>query len=487
MTPGTEPLTADFIPITNPSSERGAVHDENGEIDPTLPPATLVVFRDANGEPSADMVHSTERWVDQRPLRPWPQHQVQTVQKMAGIDSVSVLKAKRGLGLATQMYDFIQDSGEINLYDAIGRLNDLTEAGKAFAEAWLQHRSVKEALGFGQGLVERTADNEVQAAGDEEAERQIAEVVTMIGWEGIVSPEACDRCQTNVGFHPKDEPIYRHPNCGCEKAYVFSSDRTPHPFANGYPEEWKYGRDPDSQDYYAGSEDRQAWRDFVINDTMDGLPTSDDPVLYMTGGGPASGKSMFLNDEGMFGIPGDESAIIDPDRFKLAMPEYRDAVAEGHEWAASWAHEESSQMAKDGVARGLSNGYDVVYDSVGDNGYESLSSKIAKLKAAKPDTKVVARYATIDIDEAIARADARAAQTGRKVDHDEIIRAHKNVSETVNDAIKADFFDDLQVWDNSGDFDDPATLIVSKQKGEPLNIYDPALWQKFLAKVNYGE
>jgi hypothetical protein len=81
--------------------------------------------------------------------------------------------------------------------------------------------SADKALEFGRYAFTRYADAEVRGAADREAANQ-SERPEVIGWEGIVSPDACDLCQENAGFHELDEEMYRHGNCGCERVPVYS-------------------------------------------------------------------------------------------------------------------------------------------------------------------------------------------------------------------------------------------------------------------------
>ncbi len=81
--------------------------------------------------------------------------------------------------------------------------------------------SVRDALAYGEHLLTGAADAEVRASADDEADRQARESRTVIGWEGLVSPGSCDPCLDNLGTHDLAEDIYRHPNCLCEKRYVF--------------------------------------------------------------------------------------------------------------------------------------------------------------------------------------------------------------------------------------------------------------------------
>lgn len=55
------------------------------------------------------------------------------------VDAVMVRPDARGRGVATRMYDHLQDSGTANLYDYMGN-SSYTRDGRAFAQKWLEHR-----------------------------------------------------------------------------------------------------------------------------------------------------------------------------------------------------------------------------------------------------------------------------------------------------------------------------------------------------------
>lgn len=225
--------------------------------------------------------------------------------------------------------------------------------------------------------------------------------------------------------------------------------------------------------------ERAAMHEEIIAEKLEGLPTSDQPTLYMTGGGAASGKTRALLNNEDVGIPGaDKAAHIDPDGMKAELPEYQAAVAGGKPWAAAYAHEESSHMAKLGVHRALQNGNDVVYDSVGDNGIHSLEAKVQAFRD-RGATRVVGEYATVDTSTAIARAQARGERTGRFVAPTEITRQHADVSTTFVAAAQRGTFDSLRLWDNNGP---TPVLVASATKTSGLTVHEPSLWDSFVAK-----
>lgn len=79
-------------------------------------------------------------------------------------------------------------------------------------------RPVLEALGLGQYLALRFADNELSRVADATLERNRGKA---IGWRGIThNPQ--DACIGNAGVHPFSVPMYRHGGCRCERVLVFA-------------------------------------------------------------------------------------------------------------------------------------------------------------------------------------------------------------------------------------------------------------------------
>lgn len=83
--------------------------------------------------------------------------------------------------------------------------------------------SIDEARDFGRFLVDRFTDNEVTGAADRELARQGDAVSRLTGWEGTVSPDACDPCQGNAGPHELGWEPYRHGSCSCVIAPIFAA------------------------------------------------------------------------------------------------------------------------------------------------------------------------------------------------------------------------------------------------------------------------
>ena len=221
--------------------------------------------------------------------------------------------------------------------------------------------------------------------------------------------------------------------------------------------------------------ERRALHDQIIEDILGALPRSENPTLAMSGGGPASGKGTIVKmiEERLEG----KSATIDPDNIKGRLPEYVRMRDSGDEFAAAFAHEESSYLAKRVLQAGAERRVDMVYDGTGDGGPASLLGKIET--ARQNGYRVTGHYVTIDTAEAIRRATARAERTGRKVPTKTITTTHAKVSRIWETA--KDGFDEIELYDNNVDM----RLIAQGGRGR-VEVLDQQAFDSFLAKAGGG-
>lgn len=230
----------------------------------------------------------------------------------------------------------------------------------------------------------------------------------------------------------------------------------------------------DADGNYSFTPERQALHDKIVNDALAGVPVSDNPTYYMTGGGPASGKSRML-EAGNVDVPTGRAAVqVNADDVKAELPEYRGMVAAGDANAAYFSHEESSYIAQRIQSAGMERGMDVVLDGTADSGADKLQGKIDTARAR--GYRVVANYATVPTDVAVAREQARAARTGRKVSEDVVRTTHRNVSAVFPQV--ATSFDEVNLWDTSS----TPKLLARGRQGR-LDIIDQEGYDAFLAKA----
>ncbi len=248
----------------------------------------------------------------------------------------------------------------------------------------------------------------------------------------------------------------------------------------------------------------------MLDKMLAGVPPTSNPdgkpTLYMTGGGYGSGKSTLLDRfPGVVGFPtdlaksSDQAAAFytgqelrngtavrsDPDAIKNGIPEYRVLAnpANPDPGAATYVHEESSEVAKEAVKAGLAAGKDVVYDTSADTDPDKLAGKVAGFRAQGAG-QVVCNYAfSGSIAESQARADARAAGSGglrRYVPPDVLIANAHEVANCWFTSAERGTFDHLGLWSTAGPFGSPPSLIAHAEGGQ-ITVVDQQMFDAFKA------
>ena len=117
------------------------------------------------------------------------------------------------------------------------------------------------------------------------------------------------------------------------------------------------------------TEDRKAVHIGILNkmfgNMSNKIPKNGSPTLVILGGRGGSGKSQFTDKDKLNLYPEDDYVVIDPDKFKEQLPEYKNLVDSGSEYAGvnAWeVHEESSDLKKMALEMAKSQGANVVLD-----------------------------------------------------------------------------------------------------------------------------
>ena len=229
----------------------------------------------------------------------------------------------------------------------------------------------------------------------------------------------------------------------------------------------------------------------IVNGLFEGkkpVPPGEPKTFYFLGGGSASGKGSFTRPDkaAKYGMPDKNAcAVVDADELKKSIPEYQYDEETGtgtgttdRNKAASFAHEESSALAKRAMSAAFENGYNCTLDGTGDGSVNSVMKKINQARAA--GYKVEARYCTADIETALERNRERAKKTGRMVQEDSVIGIHKSVSEIFPQVAKE--FDHVELWDHNGP---EPRKIAECYRGQDIQVYDKGLYDRFLAKKDW--
>jgi hypothetical protein len=265
---------------------------------------------------------------------------------------------------------------------------------------------------------------------------------------------------------------------------------------------------------YLTPERQQLWQDTtaIFIDPQIPKAAPGELTVYVKGGGAASGKSTPSPDiktpaadpsRGEY-----EAVLVNPDEIKVRLPEYQqligteesrtsaaqdDAMDGGHKndvWkeAANFVHEESAMIAQMVTGTAIASGKNVVIDGVANNGLAKQLRKVDSYREAGAD-KVVGVFYSASIENALQRAKSRSMKTGREVKDETLVSNHKGVSRNFPEYVKSGKFDSIAVYDtNSQDANGrPRAIKMFESVAGKSSIIEPALYQAFLDKVNYGE
>jgi HK97 family phage portal protein len=227
--------------------------------------------------------------------------------------------------------------------------------------------------------------------------------------------------------------------------------------------------------------ERQAMHREIVADATAGVPRSEEPTLYMMGGGPAAGKST-ITRSGAVKHP-DKHVLANPDVFKEDVPEYRAGLAAQRETAAPEAHEESSYLNKRTMKVAAENGQDVVWDGTGDNSVSKLEEQVKVFRSK--GYKIQADYVTCDTEVAVKRSqdaakNPKSDRYGRNVPVDAIRETHARVSEIWPEAVSRGLFDRSDLYDTTSS---GKPVLIARARGTAIDIKDKAAYQRFLDKA----
>ena len=265
---------------------------------------------------------------------------------------------------------------------------------------------------------------------------------------------------------------------------------------------------------YLTPERQQIWKETIAVFVSDKVPSAapGQITVYVKGGGAASGKSTPSPDiktpaadpsRGEF-----EAVLVNADEVKVLLPEYKrlsgteesrltqaqdDAMPGGDKndiWkeAASYVHEESGMISQMVTGAAIKKGKNVVIDGVANNGLAKQLRKVDSYREAGAN-KVVGVFYSASIENALQRATSRAMKTGREVKEETLVSNHKGVSKNFPGYVESGKFDVLSVYDTNGQDANgrPRAIKMFESVGGKSSIIEPALYQAFLDKVNYGE
>ncbi|WP_133583353.1 zeta toxin family protein [Sphingobacterium yanglingense] len=229
--------------------------------------------------------------------------------------------------------------------------------------------------------------------------------------------------------------------------------------------------------------ERKILHDRIVNDYFDQFSKTEGSKVFMLGGAPANGKSTVV--DGGF-LPHPKGAfIVDPDRIKSMIPEYRMLLGQKDKSlvksAANFVHEESSYLGKQIRKKALEQSYAAVLDGVNDGKIEKLMNNVAAIRKESGGKPIRADYVSLDTGLSLKLAEARAKATGRNVPLDHVRDQNREISILLPKAIEEKVFDELYLWDTN--LEGKARLVLTQINGK-LKIHDQKLYNDFLKKAN---
>jgi predicted ABC-type ATPase len=207
-------------------------------------------------------------------------------------------------------------------------------------------------------------------------------------------------------------------------------------------------------------------------DKVPSVPKDKKPIVIMTMGIPASGKSQLVR-----GVKTDQFVKVDADAIKEMIPEYQDKVKKGDRNAANYVHDESGTLASRLRDMAREQRKNVVYDGTG----KYVGSYLHRIEQFQKDGyHVQVLMPHLSAETAIERADQRGKEGGRWVSSD-IIRSNAHaVPYNFEELARA--ADSAMLFDTEGD--KPRLVWAKHRKGE-TNYDDKFMkgfWDRYGAK-----
>lgn len=219
--------------------------------------------------------------------------------------------------------------------------------------------------------------------------------------------------------------------------------------------------DQDADPQY--SKERDALHQYLLDENMGQARSDATPVAVFAAGGSGVGKSSMVY--AMLAKEISRMVHIDPDMYKIRLPEYQQMRDTDINQAAVHVHEESSYLAKRTLDLAITNKLNLIYDSTFSN-VPYLARKIQELKTA--GYYVMIFYADCPFDVAMDRVYKRAQETGRMVPPEVVQQTHNQSIKGFN-ALKK-MADKTLVFDTSGT---GAREVLSYTNGQE-HVEDPS-------------
>jgi 2'-5' RNA ligase/phage portal protein BeeE len=221
---------------------------------------------------------------------------------------------------------------------------------------------------------------------------------------------------------------------------------------------------------------RQALHDRIVGAALAGVPGQQNPTAYFVGGGPAAGKSTMLNSGAIAVAPRGLAAYVEADEIKMALPEMQAGLRTRDPNIAGYVHEESAAISKRIRAEAMDRRADIVHDAIHNTSLAKVEQTVRRMRAE--GYRVEAAYATVPVETARARAQARGEATGRFIPLDALTSAHKGVASMFPALLSHHVFDRVSLYETAG----AAPRLLASQVDGRTTIHEPAGYAAFLAR-----
>lgn len=230
---------------------------------------------------------------------------------------------------------------------------------------------------------------------------------------------------------------------------------------------------------------------FMTDEDGNPIPSQENPQALMLGGGAAAGKSS-SQKAGFVDTP-EDSVLINPDEFKVLLPEAAGEAADGRqgngladEVGSAWAsmtHEESSHLGKRLTAAAIDNTQNIVLDKTSSKPDKAVK-QIKDLQAAGYDVQVA--YVTTDIDRAVTSALGRQERTGRAVPESELRNGHLGANQAFLSVARettapAQLL--TTIPDNPDGTRNPPILTATSNGSGGITIVNQDAWSAYITRV----
>lgn len=219
---------------------------------------------------------------------------------------------------------------------------------------------------------------------------------------------------------------------------------------------------------------RKKLHDAYIRQQLRNKVSQASPEVLATMGGPGGGKTNVLRG---LGINTKKYVVVDPDKIKGILPEYKDAIKSRLRYAGSLAHEESSVVSKRLIEQSLKSKYHTLIDTAGNGTLKRMLQKFEGY--SKYGAKVNVLATTVPVSVAQTRNRIRFLKTGREVPYTFLRDTHIRVAQGLPQLVESGAINNLTLYDTR-----KGVSRIMSAKGKVMTIYDKRKWKRFLNMGN---